>query len=68
MEEDRVKLDTLHGVEEVARRLGLQKSTVRKMILQRRIDVFRPSPRAVRISEKTIQAILSKGFRPAVTR
>lgn len=66
MEDERLKADTMHPVEEVARRLGLKESTIRKMILQRRIDVFRPSRRAVRISEKTIQEVLAKGFRPAI--
>ena len=48
-------------------KLGLKPSTIRKMIMQRRIEVFRPTPRSVRISERTIEAILAKGFRPAIS-
>lgn len=66
MMDESVKLDTLHTVQEVARRLGLKPSTIRKLILERRITVFRTSLRAVRISEKTVQDILARGHRPAV--
>lgn len=61
-----VRPDSLHKVPEVARRLGLEESTIRRMILEKKIAVYRPSTRAVRISERTIQEILSKGFSPAV--
>jgi excisionase family DNA binding protein len=54
-------------VSEAAERLGLKESTVRRMILQRRIDTVRPSVRAVRIPESAIKAILERGYRPAVT-
>ena len=54
-------------VQMVAERLCLRESTVRKMILQRRIDVVRPSRRAVRIPECAVQAILDRGYRPAVS-
>jgi excisionase family DNA binding protein len=63
-----VKADTLHEVKEASRRLGLKESTIRRLILERQIDVYRPARRAVRISEKTIQEILAKGFTPAVSR
>lgn len=66
MPNESVKLDTLHDVFETARRLGLKPSTVRRMILEKEIDVFRPGKRAVRISERTIQEKLAKGFTPAV--
>jgi excisionase family DNA binding protein len=56
----------LHRVPEAAAKLGLKPSTIRKMILQRRIDVFRPTPNSVRISDRTINEILSKGYRPAL--
>lgn len=62
-----VKPDTMHSVPEVARRLGLKPSTIRRMILDKRIAIFRPSQRAVRISEKTIREILEKGYVPAAT-
>jgi hypothetical protein len=38
------------------------------MIYEKRIDVFRPSARAVRISEKTIREKLARGFSPSVAR
>jgi excisionase family DNA binding protein len=62
------QLDTLHTVAEVARRFGLKPSTIRRMIFERRIDVFRPSARAVRISERTIREKLARGFSPSVAR
>jgi excisionase family DNA binding protein len=65
MNNEPVKLDTLHEVREVARRLGLKPSTVRKMIFEKRIAVFRPSRRAVRIAERTVQEVLARGFTPA---
>ena len=61
-------LDTLHPVNEVARRLGLKPSTIRRMIHEKKIDVFRPSQRAVRISERTIREKLARGFSPSVPR
>ena len=68
MANEAVKPDTLHQVPEVARRLGLKESTIRRLILEKRIAVYRPSTRAVRVSEKTIQEILTKGYSPAVER
>jgi excisionase family DNA binding protein len=68
MTNESVKPDTLHEVPEVARRLGLKPSTIRRMIFEKRLDVFYPSKRAVRISEATIREVLARGFRPAVTR
>jgi transposase-like protein len=63
-----IPLDTLHTVSETARRLGLRPSTIRRRVYEKKIDVFRPSQRAVRISERTIRDILARGFTPAVTR
>jgi excisionase family DNA binding protein len=60
--------DRMLRVPEVAERLGLQPSTVRRMIMERKIDVFRPTKRSVRIAESTVDAILTKGYRPAVER
>lgn len=68
MTNESMKPDTLHEVPEVARRLGLKPSTIRRMIYEKKIDVFRPSKRAVRISEATIREVLARGFRPAVMR
>ena len=53
-------------VSEVAVLLGLRPSTIRKMILQRKIDVIRPTSRAVRIPESAVEAIVKKGYRPAL--
>ena len=58
--------DKLLTVAEVAARLGLKEATVRRMILQRRIDTVRPSIRAVRVPESAIKRILERGYRPAV--
>jgi excisionase family DNA binding protein len=54
-------------IQEAAERLRLQPSTIRKMVMQRRIDVVRPTARALRISEITIEAILAKGYRLAIS-
>jgi excisionase family DNA binding protein len=62
------KEDAMHDVKETSRRLGLRPSTIRRMIYEKRIAIFRPSLRAVRISEKTIREILERGYMPAVTR
>jgi excisionase family DNA binding protein len=59
-------IDKLLTVREVADRLGLKEATIRRMILQRRIDTVRPSVRAVRVPESAIRAILEKGYRPAL--
>lgn len=54
-------------VPEVAERLGLQPSTIRRMIMERKIDVVRPTQRSVRVAESTIEDILNKGYRPAIS-
>jgi len=53
-------------VHQVAERLGLKESTIRRMILQRRIDTVRPAMRAVRIPESAVHRIVQEGFRAAV--
>jgi len=58
--------ERLLTVLQVAEQLGLKESTVRKMILERRIDVVKPSVRAVRIPEAAVRRILERGYRPAV--
>jgi excisionase family DNA binding protein len=60
------EMDRLLTCEQVAEALGLRVSTIRRMILERRIDTVRPSRRAVRIPERAVQAILERGYRPAV--
>ncbi len=63
---DPIEPNEMYDVFQTARRLGLKPSTIRRMIHERTIDVYRPSVRAVRISGRTIQARLAKGFTPAV--
>lgn len=58
--------EKLLTVMDAAIRLGLKESTIRRMILERRIDTVRPSVRAVRIPESAITKILQQGYRPAV--
>jgi excisionase family DNA binding protein len=58
--------ERLLTIPETAVRLGLKPSTVRKMVFERRIDVVRPSIRAVRIPESAVTRILERGFRPAI--
>ncbi len=53
-------------IPQAAARLGLQPSTVRKMVLTRKIDTVRPGVRVVRIPESAVARILERGFRPAV--
>lgn len=53
-------------VREVADRLGLKESTIRKRILQRQIAYVKPSLRAVRIPIEELERIMAAGFRPAV--
>ncbi len=59
-------LGRLLTVEEVAEILGLRVSTIRRMILERRIDTIRPSRRSVRIPQKTVEQILKTNYRPAI--
>ena len=59
-------LGRLLTVEEVAEILGLRVSTIRRMILERRIDTVRPSRRSVRIPERAVEQILKTNYRPAI--
>ena len=43
--------EKLLTVPQVAEQLGLKEATIRRMILQRRVETVRPSVRAVRIPE-----------------
>jgi excisionase family DNA binding protein len=53
-------------IREVAQRLGLKESTVRKYILKRQIAYVKPSVRAVRIPIEELERILTAGIRPAI--
>jgi len=55
-------MSRLLRVEEVAERLGLRPSTVRKLIYLRRLPVVRPTPRSVRCREADIDAIIQRGY------
>ncbi len=66
MELNKPQLGRLMTCEEVADALGLRVSTIRRMILERRIDTVRPSRRSVRIPEIAVQHILRAGYRPAI--
>ena len=54
-------------VREVAERLGLKESTIRKRILLRQIAYVKPGLRAVRIPVEELERILAAGFRPVIT-
>lgn len=57
--------DKLLRVPEVAERLGLRETTVRKLIYRREIPVVRPTKRSVRVREKDVEAIIRLGYQPA---
>ena len=59
-------LGRLLTCEQAADALGLRVSTIRRMILERRIDTVRPSTRAVRIPETAVNRILERGYTPAI--
>ncbi len=52
-------------IEEVADRLGLKPSTIRKLIYLRQIPVVRPTKRAVRVTEEVVDALTRIGYVPA---
>jgi excisionase family DNA binding protein len=58
----------LLSVRQAAERLGLRESTVRRMVLERRIDTVRPCKRAVRIPLDAIMRLLEHNYRPAVSQ
>lgn len=55
-------------IEEVAHQLGLQPSTVRKLIYLREIPAIRPTKRAVRVREEDVVALIRVGYRAAATK
>ncbi|MBI3989227.1 MAG: helix-turn-helix domain-containing protein [candidate division NC10 bacterium] len=58
-------MSRLLRVDEVAERLGLKSSTIRKMIFRRELPVVRPTKRAVRVREKDLEALVRFGYQPA---
>lgn len=64
-----VQTDRLLRVGEAAERLGLKEATVRRMIYDRAIPVVRPTGgRAVRIRASDLEAIMRRGYQPAVRK
>ena len=54
-------------VPDVANRLALKESTIRKMIFQRRIPIVKIG-RAVRIPIEEVERIIVDGYQPTLTR
>ncbi len=52
-------------LEEVAYRLGLKASTIRKLIRVGQIPAVRPTKRAVRVREEDVEALIRLGYQPA---
>jgi excisionase family DNA binding protein len=63
---EKAELGRLMTCEEVAEALGLRVSTIRRMVLERRIATVRPSRRSVRIPEKAVRQIIRDGYSPAI--
>jgi len=59
-------MSKLLTVKETATRLGLQSSTIRKWILQRKLGVVRVGDKAIRIEEATVEEIIRRGTQPAI--
>lgn len=55
-------------INEAADRLGLQPSTVRKLIRSGEIPSVRPTRRAVRVREEDIEALIRVGYRPKLNK
>ena len=61
-----MKVSQLLTVEEVANRLGLKAATIRRRILERKIDYVK-NGRSVRIPVETVERMINQGYRPALT-
>ena len=60
-----MKFSQLLTVEETANRLGLKTATIRRRILERKIDYVK-NGRSVRIPVETVERMIAQGFRPAI--
>lgn len=49
-------------VDEVAERLGLMPSTIRKLIQLHQLPTVRPTKRAVRVREEDVEALIRVGY------
>ena len=58
--------ERLLRIDEVAHRLGLQPSTIRKLIYLRQIPVVHPTRRAVRVRENDVEALIRLGYKSLV--
>lgn len=61
-----MKVTHLLTVEETANRLGLKVATIRRRILERKIDYVK-NGRSVRIPLEAVERIIATGYRPALT-
>lgn len=55
-------------VPEAAERLGLQPSTVRKLIATVQIHAVHPTKRAVRVREEDVEALIRVRYRPVAAK
>lgn len=60
-----MKVSQLLTVEDAATRLGLKVATIRRRILERKIDYVK-NGRSVRIPLEVVERIIATGFRPAL--
>ncbi len=60
-----VSMSRLIRVDEAADRLGLSPVTVRRMLSTGELPCVRPRPRAVRVREEDLLALMRIGYRPA---
>ena len=51
-------------IEEVAERLALQPSTIRKLIYLQQLPSVHPTKRAVRVREEDVEALIRVGYQP----
>ena len=60
-------MQKLLTVKEAAEQLGLKPCTIRKWVLQRELSYVRVGKRAIRISEREVERVISSGLRPSIT-
>ena len=60
-----MKISKLLTVEETANRLGLKVATIRRRILERKIDYVK-NGRSVRIPLEAVEKVIAVGYRPAI--
>lgn len=60
-----MKISQLLTVEETANRLGLKVATIRRRILERKIDYVK-NGRSVRIPVEAVERVIASGYRAAI--